>query len=83
MTSSYQNYKLTSHPDRSKIQNASDYVDKSSPKTSTPPKPPSPKAQTSTNIPLSNKFTKLADFPPLPSQLHTYAQKLTASSSLK
>ena len=85
MTSSYQNYKLTSHPDRSKIQNASDYADKSSPKTktSTPPKPPNPKAQTSTNIPLSNKFTKLADFPPLPSQLPTYAQKLTASSSLK
>ena len=85
MTSSYQNYKLTSHPDRSKIQNASDYADKSSPKTktSTPPKPPSPKTQTSTNIPLSNKFTKLAEFPPLPSQLPTYALKLTASSSLK
>jgi hypothetical protein len=85
MTSPYQNYKLTSHSDRSKIQNASDYANKSPPKTktNTPPKPPSPKTQTSTNIPLSNKFTHLAEFPPLPSQLPTYAQKLTASSSLK
>jgi hypothetical protein len=85
MTSPYQNYKLTSHSDRPKIQNASDYANKSPPKTktSTPPKPPSPKTQTSTNILLSNKFTHLAEFPPLPSQLPTYAQKLTASSSLK
>jgi hypothetical protein len=85
MTSSYQNYKLTNHPDRSKIQNASDYANKSSPKTksSTPPKSPSPKTQTSTNISLSNRYTNLAEFPPLPSQLPTYAQKLTASSSLK
>jgi hypothetical protein len=50
MTSSHQNYKLTSHSDRSKIQNALDYANKSSTntKTSTPPKPPSPKTQTST-----------------------------------
>jgi hypothetical protein len=85
MTSPYQNYKLTSHSDRSKIQNASDYANKSptNTKTSTPPKPPSPKTQTSTNISLSNKFTNLVEFPPFPSQLPTYAQKLTASSSLK
>jgi hypothetical protein len=85
MTSSYQNYKLTSQSDRSKIQNASDYANKSPPKTKTNtlPKPPSPKTQNSTNIPLSNKFTHLAEFPPLPSQLPTYAQKLTASSSVK
>ena len=35
MTSQYQNYKLPSHPDRSKIQNAADYANKSSPKTKT------------------------------------------------
>jgi hypothetical protein len=75
MTSSYQNYKLTNHPDRSKIQNASDCANKSSPKTktSTPPKSPSPKTQTFTNISLSNRYTNLAEFPPLPSQLPTYA----------
>ncbi len=86
----YQNYKLTTHPDRSKIQNAVDYAIKPSPsssktKTSTPPRSPSPKTQTSTtNIPLSNrfpnKFTNLAEFPPLPSKLPTYAQTITASS---
>jgi hypothetical protein len=86
----YQNYKLTTHPDRSKIQNAIDYAIKPSPsssktKTSTPPRSPSPKTQTSTtNIPLSNrfpnKFTNLAKFPPLPSKLPTYAQTVTASS---
>lgn len=93
MASSFQNYKLTSHPDRSKIQNAVDYANKSfpktktsmsSPKTSILPRSPSPKTQTSTNISLSNrfpnKFTNLAEFPPLPSQLPTYAQKVTASS---
>ena len=93
MTSQYQNYKLTSHPDRSKIQNAADYANKSSPKTktsalssktSTPPRSPSPKTQTSSNISLSNrfpnKFTNLAEFPPLPSKLRTYAQTVTASS---
>ena len=93
MTSSYQkyqNYKLTTHPDRSKIQNVVDYAIKPSPsssktKTSTPPRSPSPKTQTSTtNIPLSNrfpkKFTNSAEFPPLPSKLPTYAQTVTASS---
>ena len=86
MTSSYQNYKLTSHPNKSKIQNVVDYANKSSPKTktSTPPRSPSPKTQTSANISLSNrfpnKFTNLAEFPPLPSQVPTYAQKVTASS---
>jgi hypothetical protein len=89
----YQNYKLTTHPNKSKIQNAVDYANKSSlktktstssPKTCTPPRSPSPKTQTSANISLSNrlpnKFTNLAEFPPLPSQLPTYAQKVTASS---
>jgi hypothetical protein len=89
MTSPYQNYKLTTHPDRSKIQNAVDYANKSSPsssrsKTSTPPRSPSPKTQTSANIPISNrfpnKFTNLAEFLPLPSKLPTYAQTVTAPS---
>ena len=89
MTSPYQNYKLTTHPYRSKIQNAVDYANKSSPsssktKTSTPPRSPSPKTQTSANILISNrfpnKFTNLAEFPPLPSKLPTYAQTVTASS---
>ena len=93
MTSSFQNYKLTTHPDQSKIQNAVDYAFKSSPsspktKTNTPPRSPSPKTQTSqfssTNLPLSNrfpnKFTNLAEFPPLPFKLPTYAQTVTASS---
>ena len=95
MTSSFQNYKLTTHPDISKIQNAVDYAIKtqSSPsssktKTNTPPRSPSPKAQTSqfsfTNLPFSNKFpnkfTNLAEFPPLPSKLPTYAQIVTGSS---
>ncbi len=93
MTSQYQNFKLTSHPDRSKIQNAADYANRSSPKTrtstlspktSTPPSSPSPKTQTSANISLSNrfpnKFTNLVEFPPLPSQLPTYAQKVTVSN---
>ena len=93
MTFLFQNYKLTTHPDRSKIQNAVDYVIKSSPsssktRTNTPPRSSSPKTQTSqfssTNLPLSNrfpnKFTNLAKFPPLPSKLPTYAQTVTASS---
>ena len=86
MTSPFQNYKLTTHPDRSKIQNALDYAIKSSPsssktKTNTPPRSPGPKTQTSqfssTNLPLSNrflhKFTNLVEFPPLPSKLLIYA----------
>jgi hypothetical protein len=93
MTSPFQNYKLTTHPDRSKIQNAVDYAIKSSPsssktRTNTPPRSSSPKTQTSqfssTNLPLSkrfpNKFTNLSEFPPLPSKLPTYAQTVTASS---
>ena len=95
MTSPFQNYKLTTHPDRSKIQNAVNYAIKSqsSPsssksKTTTPPRSPNPKTQTSqfssTNLPLSNrfpnKFTNLAEFPPLPSKLPTYAETVTAST---
>ena len=62
----YQNYKLTTHPDRSKIQNAVDYANKSSlktktstssPKTSTPPRSPSPKHK------LSQIFHFQIDFP--------------------
>ena len=88
MTSLYQKYKLTTHPDGSKIQNAVDYVAKtpssSKSRTTTPPRSPSPKPQTSqtsfTNLPLLNKFTNLANFPPLPSKLPTYAQTVTTST---
>jgi hypothetical protein len=88
MTSPYQKYKLTTHPDRSKIQNAVDYAVKapssSKSRTTTPPRSPSPEPQTSqsssTNLPLSNRFTNLANFPPLPSKLPTYAQTVTAST---
>ena len=88
MTSPYQKYKLTTHPDRSKIQNAVDYAVKapssSKSRTTTPPRSPSPKPQTSqtssTNLPLSNRFTNLANFPPLPTKLPTYAQTVTAST---
>ena len=96
MTSSFQNYKLTTHPGRSKIQNVIDYAIKtqsspssSKPKTTTPPRYSSPKTQTqisqfSTNLPLSNrfpnKFTNLGEFPPLPAKSPTYAQTVTASN---
>ena len=88
MTSPFQNYKLTTHPDRSKIQNAVDYVAKtpssSKSRTTTPPRSPSPKPQTSqtsfTNLPLLNKSTNLANFQPLPSKLPTYAEIVTAST---
>ena len=85
MTSPYQKYKLTTHPDRSKIQNAIDYAVKVlKSQTTTPPRSPSPKPQTSqassTNLPLSNRFTNLANFPPLPTKLPTYAQIVTAST---
>jgi hypothetical protein len=88
MTSPYQKYKLTTHPDRSKIQNAVDYAIKapspSKSQTTTPPRSPSPKPQTSktssTNLPISNRFTNLAKFPPLSTKLPTYAQTVTAST---
>ena len=88
MTLLYQKYKLTTHPNGSKIQNAVDYVAKtpssSKSRTTTPPRSPSPKPQTfqssSTNLPLSNRFTNLANFPPLPTRLPTYAQIVTAST---
>jgi hypothetical protein len=70
-----------------------EFLHKSSPsssktKTNTPPRSANPKTQTSqfssTNLTLSNrfsnKFTNLAEFPPLPSKLPTYAQTVTASS---
>ena len=88
MITPYQKYKLTTHPDRSKIQNAVDYALKaSSPsksQTTTPAKPPSPKPQTSqtssTNLPISNRFSNLANFLPLPTKLPNYAQTVTAST---
>ena len=88
MVSPYQKYKLTTLPDRSKIQNAIDYTVKASSssksRTTTPPRSPSPKPQTSqtssTNLPLSNRFTNLANFPPLPTKLPTYAQTVIAST---
>ena len=88
MTSPYQKYKLITHPDRSKIQNAVNYAVKapssSKSRTTTLPRSPSSKPQTSqsssTNLPLSNRFTNLANFPPLPTKLPTYAQTVTAST---
>ena len=85
MTSPYQKYKLTT---RSKIQNAVDYTVKapssSKSRTTTAPRSPSPKPQTSqnsfTNLPLLNRFTNLANFPPLPTRLPTYTQTATAST---
>jgi hypothetical protein len=87
MTSPYQKYKLTTHLDMSKIQNVVDYAIKtpssSKSQTTTPPRSPSPKPQTSqtssTNLPISNRFTNLENFPPLPTKLPTYAQTVTAS----
>ena len=88
MTTPYQKYKLTTHPDKSKIQNVVDYALKapspSKSQTTTPPRSPNPKPQTSqtssTNLPISNRFSNLANFPPLPTKLPTYAQTVTAST---
>ena len=88
MVSPYQKYKLTTHLDRSKIQNVVDYAIKtpssSKSQTTTPPRSPSLKPQTSqtssTNLPISNRFTNLENFPPLPTKLPTYAQTVTTST---
>jgi hypothetical protein len=52
-----------SKPDRSKIQNPSDYAMNN----------PSFTSPSMNDIPTQNKFTVIGSFPPLPSKLTTFA----------